>query len=203
MIPCGSRNRKAPAKAGAGRLQKRLFLQKHCSVFLLRLLFAADARSSVFFIFCSGCGIIINKTIIRTSKVLAWVINIMKRDQLFEILRFAIVGGASFLVDYALLYICTEWLGIHYLYSAAISFTVSVIVNYWLCVVFVFTGAGKQTGRQAALFIGSSIVGLGINQVCMWLFVEKFGLHYMLAKIGATVIVMFWNYVMKRKAVRG
>ena len=64
-----------------------------------------------------------------------------------EILRFAIVGGASFLVDYALLYICTEWLGIHYLYSAAISFTISVIVNYWLCVVFVFTGAGKQTGR--------------------------------------------------------
>ena len=127
----------------------------------------------------------------------------MKRDQLFEIVRFAIVGGASFIVDYALLYICTEWLGIHYLYSAAISFTVSVIVNYWLCVIFVFTGAGKQTGRQAALFIGSSIVGLGINQVCMWMFVEKFGLHYMLAKIGATFIVMFWNYVMKRKAVRG
>ena len=113
----------------------------------------------------------------------------MKKDQLYEILRFAIVGGASFLVDYGLLYLCTEWLGIHYLYSAAISFMVSVVVNYWLCVRFVFTGAGRQTGRQAALFIGSSIVGLG--------------LHYMLAKIGATFIVMFWNYVMKRKAVRG
>ena len=130
-------------------------------------------------------------------------VSSMQDNRLFEIIRFAIVGGASFVVDYALLYICTEWLGIHYLYSAAISFTVSVIVNYWLCVIFVFTGAGKQTGRQAALFIGSSIVGLGINQVCMWLFVEKFGLHYMLAKIGATFIVMFWNYVMKRKAVRG
>ena len=130
-------------------------------------------------------------------------VSSMQDNRLFEIIRFAIVGGASFVVDYALLYICTEWLGIHYLYSAAISFSVSVIVNYWLCVIFVFTGAGKQTGRQAALFIGSSIVGLGINQACMWLFVEKFGLHYMLAKIGATFIVMFWNYVMKRKAVRG
>ena len=131
------------------------------------------------------------------------MVDNMKRDQLFEMLRFAIVGGASFVVDYALLYACTEWLGIHYLYSAAISFTVSVVINYWLCVTFVFTGAGKQTGKQAVLFIGSSIVGLGINQLCMWLFVEKFGLHYMLAKIGATFIVMFWNYVMKRKAVRG
>ena len=120
-----------------------------------------------------------------------------------EIFRFDLVGGASCEVDYALLYFCTEWLGFHYLYSAAISFTVSVIVNYWLCVVFVFAGAGKQTGKQAALFIGSSVAGLGINQVCMWLFVEKFGLHYMLAKIAATFIVMFWNYVMKRNAVRG
>ena len=127
----------------------------------------------------------------------------MKRERLFEILRFAIVGGASFAVDYALLYFCTERLGIHYLYSAAISFSVSVIVNYWLCVAFVFKGAGKQTNRQAALFIGSSIAGLGINQACMWLFVEISGLHYMLAKIGATLIVMFWNYIMKRKAVRG
>ena len=127
----------------------------------------------------------------------------MKRDQLFEIFRFAIVGGASFAVDYALLYFCTERLGLYYLHSAAVSFAVSVIVNYWLCVTFVFTGARKQTGRRAALFFGSSIVGLGINQVCMWLFVEKIGVHYMLAKIGATFIVMFWNYVMKRKAVRG
>ena len=127
----------------------------------------------------------------------------MKRDQFFEIVRFAIVGGVSFLVDYALLYLCTEKLGFYYLHSAAISFTVSVIVNYWLCVIFVFTGARKQTGRKAALFFGSSIVGLGINQGCMRLFVESFGLHYMLAKIGATLIVMFWNYVMKRKVVRG
>ena len=127
----------------------------------------------------------------------------MKKDHICEMLRFAIVGGASFLVDYGLLYFCTEWLGIHYLYSAAISFTVSVVVNYWLCLVFVFQGAGRQTGWQAVLFIGSSIAGLGINQACMWLLVEKFGLHYMLAKIAATFIVMFWNYVMKRKAVRG
>lgn len=127
----------------------------------------------------------------------------MQRDRLYELLRFAIVGVVSGVVDYGLLYICTEWLRIHYLYSAAFSFTVAVIFNYWLCVVFVFKGAGKQTKRQATVFIVSSIVGLGINQGGMWLLVEKFGIHYMLAKVGATTVVMFWNYVMKRKAVRG
>jgi len=126
----------------------------------------------------------------------------MTKQRLYEIMRFCLVGGASFLVDYGLLYVCTELAGIYYLYSAAISFTVSVVFNYWLCVVYVFAGAGRQNGRQAVLFIGSSIAGLGINQVCMWYFVEVWDMHYMLAKIFATAIVTIWNYVMKRKAIQ-
>ena len=42
-----------------------IVLQKHCSVIPLRLLFAADTRSSVFFIFYSGCGIIDCKLLIN------------------------------------------------------------------------------------------------------------------------------------------
>ena len=39
-----------------------IFKRRHCPAILLRMFFAADAQGSVFFIFCSGCGIIINKT---------------------------------------------------------------------------------------------------------------------------------------------
>ena len=102
-----------------------------------------------------------------------------------------------------ILFALTDFFGVHYLYSAGISFTVSVIFNYWLCVVYVFKGAKKQTPKQATIFIGSSIIGLGLNQLCMWFFVEIIFLHYMIAKLGATVIVTLWNYVMKRKAIAG
>jgi len=127
----------------------------------------------------------------------------MRREKLQEFVRFCFVGGLSLLVDMAVLYGLTEFVGVHYLYSAAISFTVSVIFNYWLCVVYVFKGAKKQTPKQATIFIGSSIIGLGLNQLCMWFFVEIIFLHYMIAKLGATVIVTLWNYVMKRKAING
>lgn len=126
----------------------------------------------------------------------------MSKERFMEIIRFCIVGGLSFLLDFALLYICTEYGGIDYFYSAAIAFTVSVIFNYWLCVLFVFKFAGQQTKKQATLFIGSSLAGLAINQLCMWIFVEKFGIWYMIAKVLATIIVTFWNYVVKRKALQ-
>ena len=127
----------------------------------------------------------------------------MTRERLMEIIRFCFVGGVSFLIDYSLLYALTEFAGIYYLYSSAISFSVSVIFNYWLCVIYVFKGARKQTPRQAIFFFVTGAIGLVLNQFCMWLFVAIVGLHYMLAKIFATAIVTIWNYVTKRKVVRG
>lgn len=127
----------------------------------------------------------------------------MTRDRFMELVRFCVVGGLSFLVDYSLLYALTEWAGIYYLYSSAISFGVSVVFNYWLCVAYVFKGAGKQTARQATIFFVTGVMGLALNQLCMWFFVDAVGLHYMLAKIFATAIVTVWNYFTKRMAIRG
>ena len=125
----------------------------------------------------------------------------MTRERMLEIVRFCFVGGVSFLMDYTLLFVLTEFAGIYYLYSSAISFSVTAAFNYWLCVIYVFKGAKRQTTRQAIIFFGSGVIGLGLNQLCMWLFVAVAGLHYMLAKIFATAIVTIWNYVTKRKAV--
>ena len=120
-----------------------------------------------------------------------------------EIIRFLVVGGGCFLIEYGSLFFFTEALHIYYLYSSALAFIISVLINYWLCVKYVFANAGRQNRKQASLFIGSSIGGLGINQLCMWLLVEKGGIYYMLAKIVAAGVVMVWNYVLKRKAVKG
>jgi putative flippase GtrA len=107
-----------------------------------------------------------------------------------EFFRFCIVGGLTFLVDYGLLFLLTSVLDVHYLWSSAWAFIVA----------FVFHQAARSFARQV-VFVGSSLAGLGINQVCMWLLVDKLALHYMLAKVVATGVVMIWNYIMKRKAL--
>ena len=127
----------------------------------------------------------------------------MTRERMLEIIRFCFVGGLSLMVDYAVLYSLTEFAGMYYLYSSAISFGVSVVFNYWLCIKFVFKDARKQTPRQAVIFFAMGFIGLLLNQLCMWFFVAVAGMHYLIAKLGATVIVTLWNYVTKRKAVKG
>ena len=37
----------------------------------------------------------------------------------------------------------------------------------------------------------------------MYVFVDLCGVYYMIAKLFATAIVTLWNYVMKRRAIKG
>lgn len=124
------------------------------------------------------------------------------KKNLYEIVRFIAAGGACLLLELACLYGLTEWAGLHYLYSAAVAFVISLLANYWLCRVWVFEGGRrKQSLRAGVLFFGSSVAGLGINQLCMYAFVDLAGIYYMVAKLLAAVIVTVWNFVLKRYAL--
>ena len=119
-----------------------------------------------------------------------------------EFIRFLIAGGSCFTFELAMLYALTEFAGINYLTSAAIAFTLSVIINYFMCVRWVFETQKKRSFMTTFIFIATSVAGLGINQLCMWIFVEFFNIYYMLAKIFATAIVTIWNFITKRLALK-
>ena len=111
-----------------------------------------------------------------------------------QIIKFGFVGGTAFVIDAGLLFLLTEFCGIHYLISGMISFTASVIYNYILSVKWVF--ANKT--QEFIVFIVLSVIGLGINQLFMWLFVDMMHIYYMLSKIIATVIVMVYNFITRK-----
>lgn len=116
-----------------------------------------------------------------------------------QIVRFAVVGMGSFLIDYLVMIFLTEVVGINYLISSGISFTVSVIYNYILSVKWVFNVTGERSQAQDfAVFIILSVIGLGINQIIMWVAVDMLGIFYMISKIGATGVVMVYNFVTRK-----
>ncbi len=124
--------------------------------------------------------------------------TIFKNKLLNQILKFGLVGGTAFVIDYVLLYFCTEFLHIHYLISSIISFTVSVIFNYILSIKWVFDVKKKQDVKDFVIFIILSVIGLGINSLIMYVMVEKFGVYYMLSKIVSTAVVMVYNFITRK-----
>lgn len=116
-------------------------------------------------------------------------------EQLF---KFGIVGFVAFVIDYSILYFLTEFLNIHYLISATISFIISLIFNYIASIKWVFDVNKKQTIKEIFVFIILSVIGLLINHIVMFIMVDKMNIHYMITKIFATAIVMVWNFVTRK-----
>lgn len=116
-----------------------------------------------------------------------------------QFMKFGVVGAIAFVIDYGLLAFLTEVFGINYLISSTISFTVSVVFNYIASMRYVFTHKeGMSRRREFAIFVVLSVIGLGINNLCMWGGVELLHVHYLITKIGATAIVSVWNFITRK-----
>ncbi|MBU9736560.1 GtrA family protein [Diplocloster agilis] len=116
-----------------------------------------------------------------------------------QLIRFGIVGAIAFLIDYAIMIALTELAGINYLVSSGISFTISVIVNYILSITIVFKpkkDANKT--KEFIIFVFLSVIGLGLNQLLMYIQVDILAIFYMLAKIVATAVVMIYNFITRK-----
>lgn len=73
----------------------------------------------------------------------------------------------------------------NYLISATISFTVSVVFNYLASMRYVFTHKqGLSRRREFVIFVVLSVIGLGVNDLLMWLGSSVLGVSYLIVKIG-------------------
>ncbi len=129
--------------------------------------------------------------------------KLLKNPKLLEIFRFGVNGGVCFLVDAAIMALMMDYTPAPDWLSIGVGFTVSVILNYILCLVWVFKGAGKQDLKSKIIFIGSSVIGLGLTELLMLIALNLLFMDKIIAKIIVTLIVMVWNYFMKRLAIYG
>ena len=118
---------------------------------------------------------------------------------LMQILKFGLVGGIAFLIDYSILIICKEFIGLSVLLSAAIAFSISVIFNYILSVIWIFdVDKEKSSKKNFIIFVTLSIVGLAITELIMDIGSNKLNINYLIVKILATTIVMVFNFITRK-----
>ena len=136
-------------------------------------------------------------------------------SHLGEVIRFALTGGICFLVEFAALVLLKEGLGLDTLVATPIAFALSVVVNYALCIRWVFRGATDGGAAAKAGFAVTSVMGLVLNEGLMLLFRVILGedavlltllsypvTMYMLNKVLSTLLVMVWNYFTKKAVLQ-
>ena len=116
--------------------------------------------------------------------------------------KFAAVGIVSLMVDYVFMVFFTEnsAFGLDYFQACAFSYTLSVFVNYFLSMKYVFHGRedmGKV--KEASIFFMLSLIGLFLNQMIMWIAVEMFQIYYIVAKLLSTFLVTNYNFISRKK----
>ena len=143
-----------------------------------------------------------NKEINVIRKVLSFFhikVKAEKEELLVQIVNFLIIGGIATIIDWLLYYVLYNYVKLSPLLANIISYTISTLYSYVVSVKFVFNvNKGNSKKKNFIIFVTLSIIGLLLSEGLIYLMVNVFNLHKMLAKIISTAIVMFFNFVSKK-----
>lgn len=122
----------------------------------------------------------------------------------FEFLRYIIVGGSAFVLDFLIMYLCNEYIfKDNFLYlSVFLGYTIGLIYNFLLSCAYVFKDGFKKIKNKELqsfiIFTIIGIIGLVLTEILMFIFVDIMNINYMISKIITGAIVVFWNYIARK-----
>lgn len=115
----------------------------------------------------------------------------------FIYLRYLICGITAASTNIFLLYVFTDMFGIWYLSSSVLSFLLALIVSFLLQKFVVFKDSKTEdVHRQFSKFSIVAVSGVTTNTILVFIFVDIFGIWYVLSQIIAGVFVMVQNFIL-------
>ena len=117
---------------------------------------------------------------------------------IIQLIKFGIVGVIATLIDLAVLMVLKEFMKVDVLAASAVAFSVSVIANYILSMLFVFESSGNSKVKEFLVFVVLSIGGLLLNQFIMWIGTEIMTAYYLWVKAFALVFVPIYNFITRK-----
>lgn len=117
---------------------------------------------------------------------------------LLQLFKFAIVGVIAAFVDVGVLVLLKEQMHVDVLIASAVSFSVSVVVNYLLSMTYVFKSKEQNKLKEFIIFLFLSIGGLCLNQLILWIGIKFTTVYYLIVKLLAMVIVPIYNFITRK-----
>lgn len=140
------------------------------------------------------------------------MINTLKKDTILTtikslyakygtILRYLIMGGLTTLVNIVVFWLCYHPLHQGWAVANWWSWLASVLFAFFTNRTIVFHSKRHSwLGflAEMAAFFGLRIVSLGLDYLCMWLFIDLIGWGALIAKILTQVVVVVTNYIFSK-----
>ncbi len=98
-----------------------------------------------------------------------------KGKLLKQILKFGVVGGLAFLIDFAVYTAVLKLLHWEYGYMVAgvAGFSISLIFNYLASMKFVFESKDDMDKKKEfSIFLVLSLIGMALNSLILWLYMD-------------------------------
>lgn len=116
-----------------------------------------------------------------------------------QVMKFVVVGGLSFVLDFIIYFVLTNFLSVYYLVAGFFSFTLSLIFNYLMSMKFVFKSKDDlKKSHEFVIFATLSVMGLGLNLLSLYVLVDLFKMNDLIAKVFVAGIVMIFNFVTRK-----
>lgn len=112
------------------------------------------------------------------------------------VLRSIISGLVAVTVDISFIYFFTEQVGLWYLHSSVLAYTLSIIISFFLQKYWAFSDASiTRIPKQFFLFVILAIWNLVFNTSLVYVFVEFASFGYIYAQISSGIIIGVLSFV--------
>lgn len=115
---------------------------------------------------------------------------------IWKFLKFCVVGFSGMVVDFGTTWLCKEKFGWNKYVSNSIGFILAASNNYLWNRLWTFQSTNTNIPVEYGKFLLVSAIGLGLNNLTVYILHGKLKLNFYLSKIIAVGIVTIWNFVM-------
>ncbi len=115
---------------------------------------------------------------------------------ILKLIKFCVVGVSGMAVDFGFTWLLKEKLNSNKYFANSTGFILAASSNYILNRIWTFESHNPEIATEYVSFLIISVIGLGINNLFLFLLHEKLHLNFYLSKLFSIGIVTIWNFGM-------
>ena len=118
-------------------------------------------------------------------------------ENIRQFVIYLFVGACATIVEWVVFYVLRHPIYIHYMLATTIAFILSTFAN-WLIGKWLLFRQKQNLWKELIKIYATSAAGLLMNLLIMWIAIDLIGIQDMIAKIIATGMVFFWNFLVRK-----